>query len=132
MLTDCVSCSVSQPRVGVAAVLCTHTHILEVCQGRVRRSCRLPSHLGLVCEVWMVESLSGEGWSYVVRGQGGGLVFVCGDSLVITGGHTHGQCQAGGLPWYRTETSVCHSGAGAGFTYRLGASDGYYWRYYSK
>ena len=24
----------------MAAVLCTHTHILEVCQGRVSRSCR--------------------------------------------------------------------------------------------
>ena len=66
-------------------MVATHTHIMEVCDGLVGRSCRLPPGVGKVSGLSLVFALRGDRWSYMVRGEPGTVVFVSGESFVVTG-----------------------------------------------
>ena len=62
------SCTLTAPREGVDLLFATSTHLLELHQRLVLRSCALPPSLGKVVRLGKVKGLR-EGWSYMVEGQ---------------------------------------------------------------
>jgi len=64
-------------------VLATSTHVLKLEEGLVARSCGLPEGLWRVGRLQLVRGLEGGGWSYVLEGEGGRVVFLRGEAFVM-------------------------------------------------
>ena len=76
-----VLCTLSAPRTGVDLLLATSTHLLEISQGLVLRSCPFPTTINRVVRLRRVDGLR-EGWSYLVQGENS-LVFVDGQPIFV-------------------------------------------------
>jgi len=62
------SCTLVAPREGVDLLFATSTHLIELHQRLVLRTCALPPSLGKVVRLVKVKGLK-EGWSYLAEGQ---------------------------------------------------------------
>ena len=82
------SCTLAAPREGVDLLFATSTHLIELHQRLVLRSCPLPSTFGNVVRLRKVRGLR-EGWSYLVEGKKS-VVFVDGQRFVLRERQYHG------------------------------------------
>ena len=80
--------TLSAPRTGVDLLLATSTHLLEIFQGLVLRSCPFPTTINRVVRLRRVDGLR-EGWSYLVQGENS-LVFVDGLRFALRERQYHG------------------------------------------